>query len=41
MVLKTTRGGYDGKGVWVVADERAAIDCARVIVPANGAITLE
>ncbi len=25
VVLKTTRGGYDGKGVWVVADEA---DCA-------------
>jgi 5-(carboxyamino)imidazole ribonucleotide synthase len=24
VVLKTTRGGYDGKGVWVVADESAA-----------------
>ena len=24
VVLKTTRGGYDGKGVWVVSDEAAA-----------------
>ncbi|WP_084713904.1 5-(carboxyamino)imidazole ribonucleotide synthase [Streptacidiphilus rugosus] len=24
VVLKTTRGGYDGKGVWVVADETEA-----------------
>ncbi|NYH84570.1 5-(carboxyamino)imidazole ribonucleotide synthase [Actinopolymorpha cephalotaxi] len=24
LVLKTTRGGYDGKGVWVVDDARAA-----------------
>ena len=24
VVLKTTRGGYDGKGVWVVADESEA-----------------
>jgi 5-(carboxyamino)imidazole ribonucleotide synthase len=24
VVLKTTRGGYDGKGVWVVEDARAA-----------------
>lgn len=24
LVLKATRGGYDGKGVWVVSDERGA-----------------
>jgi 5-(carboxyamino)imidazole ribonucleotide synthase len=26
VVLKTTRGGYDGKGVWVVADETGCAD---------------
>jgi 5-(carboxyamino)imidazole ribonucleotide synthase len=26
VVLKTTRGGYDGKGVWVVADEASCAD---------------
>jgi 5-(carboxyamino)imidazole ribonucleotide synthase len=26
VVLKTTRGGYDGKGVWVVDDEGACVD---------------
>ncbi|MFY0405886.1 5-(carboxyamino)imidazole ribonucleotide synthase [Solicola sp. PLA-1-18] len=26
VVLKTTRGGYDGKGVWVVHDEAGAAD---------------
>ena len=26
VVLKTTRGGYDGKGVWVVADEDGCAD---------------
>ncbi len=26
VVLKTTRGGYDGKGVWVVADEAACVE---------------
>ena len=26
VVLKTTRGGYDGKGVWVVADEAGCAD---------------
>ena len=26
LVLKTARGGYDGKGVWVVADRAEAVD---------------
>jgi 5-(carboxyamino)imidazole ribonucleotide synthase len=30
VVLKTTRGGYDGKGVWVVADEVACADAFEV-----------
>ncbi|CAN5702340.1 5-(carboxyamino)imidazole ribonucleotide synthase [soil metagenome] len=30
VVLKTTRGGYDGKGVWVVADEAACADAFEV-----------
>ncbi|WP_300401273.1 5-(carboxyamino)imidazole ribonucleotide synthase [uncultured Nocardioides sp.] len=33
-VLKTTRGGYDGKGVWVV---RAAADCAEAFAAADAA----
>ncbi len=33
VVLKTTRGGYDGKGVWVVADEAAAAEPFRAGVP--------
>ncbi|MEZ0065276.1 5-(carboxyamino)imidazole ribonucleotide synthase [Streptacidiphilus sp. MAP12-20] len=33
VVLKTTRGGYDGKGVWVVADEAEAAEPFRAGVP--------
>ncbi|MBF9073284.1 5-(carboxyamino)imidazole ribonucleotide synthase [Streptacidiphilus sp. NEAU-YB345] len=33
VVLKTTRGGYDGKGVWVVADETEAAEPFRAGVP--------
>jgi 5-(carboxyamino)imidazole ribonucleotide synthase len=33
-VLKTTRGGYDGKGVWFV---RAASDCAEPLATADAA----
>ena len=34
VVLKTTRGGYDGKGVWVV---RSAADCAEAFAAAAAA----
>ena len=33
VVLKTVRGGYDGKGVWVVGDEAAAAEPFRAGVP--------
>nr|WP_236653621.1 5-(carboxyamino)imidazole ribonucleotide synthase [Streptacidiphilus melanogenes] len=33
VVLKTTRGGYDGKGVWVVKDEAEAAEPFRAGVP--------
>jgi len=33
VVLKTTRGGYDGKGVWVVHDEAQAAEPFRSGVP--------
>ncbi|WP_431044057.1 5-(carboxyamino)imidazole ribonucleotide synthase [Streptomyces sp. P1-3] len=33
VVLKTVRGGYDGKGVWVVGDETAAAEPFRAGVP--------
>lgn len=33
VVLKTVRGGYDGKGVWVVDDEAEAADAFRAGVP--------
>ncbi|MEV6010208.1 5-(carboxyamino)imidazole ribonucleotide synthase [Streptomyces sp. NPDC051976] len=33
VVLKTVRGGYDGKGVWVVPDETAAAEPFRAGVP--------
>ncbi|MDX3096691.1 5-(carboxyamino)imidazole ribonucleotide synthase [Streptomyces sp. ME19-03-3] len=33
VVLKTVRGGYDGKGVWVVRDEAAAAEPFRAGVP--------
>ncbi|MBB1254391.1 5-(carboxyamino)imidazole ribonucleotide synthase [Streptomyces alkaliterrae] len=33
VVLKTVRGGYDGKGVWVVRDETAAAEPFKAGVP--------
>ncbi|WP_344032160.1 5-(carboxyamino)imidazole ribonucleotide synthase [Streptomyces luteireticuli] len=33
VVLKTVRGGYDGKGVWIVRDERGAAEPFRAGVP--------
>ncbi|WP_308290440.1 5-(carboxyamino)imidazole ribonucleotide synthase [Streptomyces meridianus] len=33
VVLKTVRGGYDGKGVWVVRDEQQAAEPFRAGVP--------
>ncbi|MBB1246430.1 5-(carboxyamino)imidazole ribonucleotide synthase, partial [Streptomyces durbertensis] len=33
VVLKTVRGGYDGKGVWVVRDEEAAAEPFKAGVP--------
>ncbi|RII15103.1 N5-carboxyaminoimidazole ribonucleotide synthase [Streptomyces sp. YIM 130001] len=33
VVLKTVRGGYDGKGVWVVRDEASAAEPFRAGVP--------
>src|SRR5689334_2440625 len=39
VVLKTTRSGYDGKGVWVV-DDVAAADAAFVAAEASGARVL-
>ncbi|MBZ4319077.1 5-(carboxyamino)imidazole ribonucleotide synthase [Streptomyces huiliensis] len=33
VVLKTVRGGYDGKGVWVVRDTAGAADAFRAGVP--------
>ncbi len=35
VVLKTSRGGYDGKGVWVVDDAPAAADVLSVPLPAG------
>ena len=35
VVLKTSRGGYDGKGVWVVDDAAAAVDVLAVPLPAG------
>lgn len=36
VVLKTVRGGYDGKGVWLVRDEAEAGDAFRAGVPVLG-----
>lgn len=33
VVLKVSRGGYDGRGVWVVADEAAAADVFASVPP--------
>jgi 5-(carboxyamino)imidazole ribonucleotide synthase len=38
MVLKTARGGYDGKGVWPVAD---AAEAAAVMAPLSGQLLVE
>jgi 5-(carboxyamino)imidazole ribonucleotide synthase len=38
LVLKAARGGYDGKGVWPVADRAEA---ERVLVAAGGAVVVE
>ena len=35
VILKTSRGGYDGKGVWRVADSAAAADVLAVPLPAG------
>ncbi|GAA3876323.1 5-(carboxyamino)imidazole ribonucleotide synthase [Streptomyces sedi] len=36
VVLKTVRGGYDGKGVWLVRSEEEAADAFRAGVPVLG-----
>jgi 5-(carboxyamino)imidazole ribonucleotide synthase len=41
VVLKTTRGGYDGKGVWVVADEDACVDAFAAAEASGVAILAE
>jgi 5-(carboxyamino)imidazole ribonucleotide synthase len=41
VVLKTTRGGYDGKGVWVVASPAAAEDAFEVAASTGVAILAE
>ena len=41
MVLKTTRGGYDGKGVWVVDDEDGCVDAFAAASAAGVAILAE
>ena len=41
VVLKTTRGGYDGKGVWVVDDEDGCVDAFAAAAAAGVAILAE
>jgi 5-(carboxyamino)imidazole ribonucleotide synthase len=41
VVLKTTRGGYDGKGVWVVDSPEAAAPCFDVAASTGVAILAE
>jgi len=41
VVLKTTRGGYDGKGVWVVDDEDGCVDAFAAASAAGVAILAE
>ena len=41
VVLKTTRGGYDGKGVWVVPSPEAAADAFAVAASAGVAVLAE
>jgi 5-(carboxyamino)imidazole ribonucleotide synthase len=38
LILKTARGGYDGKGVWPVADREAA---SAVLAPLSGQVLVE
>ncbi len=38
VILKTARGGYDGKGVWTVEDEAAA---RAIIAPLSGTLLVE
>jgi 5-(carboxyamino)imidazole ribonucleotide synthase len=38
IILKTARGGYDGKGVWTVEDEAAARE---IIAPLSGTLLVE
>ncbi|MEP7092177.1 MAG: 5-(carboxyamino)imidazole ribonucleotide synthase [Nocardioidaceae bacterium] len=41
VVLKTTRGGYDGKGVWVVSSEQECADAFAVAASTGVAILAE
>src|SRR4051812_46860485 len=41
VVLKTTRGGYDGKGVWVVSSAEQASDVFATAAASGGAILAE
>jgi 5-(carboxyamino)imidazole ribonucleotide synthase len=41
LVLKTTRGGYDGKGVWVVGSAEESAACFRTAVSAGVEILAE
>ena len=41
VVLKTTRGGYDGKGVWVVGSAAEAEDAFAVAASTNVSILAE
>ena len=41
VVLKTTRGGYDGKGVWVVGSEEEAAEAFRTADAAGVAVLAE
>jgi 5-(carboxyamino)imidazole ribonucleotide synthase len=41
VVIKTARGGYDGKGVWVVADEAETVDLLARIPRSQGLLVEE
>ncbi len=40
-VLKTTRGGYDGKGVWVVGSSEEAMEVVEQVTAAGGRVLAE
>lgn len=41
VVLKSARGGYDGKGVWVVGEPAAAAPVVEAVVGAGGELVVE